>query len=107
VPSFVPLLGATVSGAVAVLVALVTNGVTSALLDLAVVLLLQQLEGNLLQPLLMGHAVALHPVAIVLSGTIGGQLLGVVGAVVAVPVVAVAYAVVQSLRTGNGPDTAP
>ena len=96
---FVPLLGATVSGAVAVLVTLVTAGFTDALIVLAVVLVVQQVEGNLLQPLLMGRAVNLHPVVTLLSVTTGTLLLGIAGALVAVPVVAVAYRTAEYLRT--------
>lgn len=96
--AFVPFLGATVTGAVAVLVALVTQDLTAAVLVLALVLAVQQLEGNILTPLLMGQAVALHPVVILLSVTAGGLLLGIPGAIIAVPVVAVTVVVVQSLR---------
>ena len=96
--AFVPIVGATVSGAVAVLVTLVTRGATEALIVLAVVLLVQQLEGNVLQPLVMGHAVKLHPVVIALAVTVGGLLAGIAGAVVAVPLVAVSYRVVDQLK---------
>lgn len=88
--SFVPLVGALVTGMVAVLVALVAKGATSALLMVAVVLLVQQIEGNVLQPLVMGRAVALHPVAVLLAVTAGSAVLGIFGAFIAVPVVAVA-----------------
>ncbi len=95
--AFVPLLGATVAGAAAVLVTLVTNGGTDALIMLIVVLAVQQIEGNLLQPLVMGKAVNLHPLAILTAVTCGALLLGIPGAVIAVPVVAVAYQVVKYL----------
>ena len=64
-----------------------------------VVLVVQQVEGNLLQPLLMGRAVNLHPVVTLLSVTTGTLLLGIAGALVAVPVVAVAYRTAEYLRT--------
>ncbi|TWH72730.1 putative PurR-regulated permease PerM [Modestobacter roseus] len=98
VGAFVPIVGATVSGAVAVLVTLVTNGTTDAIIILAVVLVVQQIEGNVLQPLIMGHALNLHPAAILIAVTAGGLLLGVAGALLAVPFVAVSYRVLEHLR---------
>lgn len=100
--AFVPLLGATVSGAVAVLVALVTRGPVIALLVLGVVLLVQNVEGNLLQPFVQSRAVKLHPVVILLAVAAGWVLFGVAGAVIAVPLVAVARSVTASLRS-HGP----
>lgn len=98
VGAFVPLLGATLSGAVAVLVTLVTNGTTDAIIILVVVLVVQQVEGNLLQPLIMGRALHLHPAAILVAVTAGGLLLGVGGALLAVPLMAVTYRVLEHLR---------
>ncbi len=95
--AFVPIIGATVAGAAAVLVTLVTNGLTDALIILGVVLLVQQVEGNVLQPLIMSGVVRLHPLVTVASVTAGTLVLGVAGAVLAVPVVAVAYRVVDHL----------
>lgn len=89
--AFVPLLGATLAGAAAVLVTLVTNGAGDALIMLVVVLAVQQIEGNILQPLVMGRAVNLHPLVILIAVTCGILLLGITGAVIAVPVVAVSY----------------
>lgn len=97
VGAFVPIIGATVAGAAAVLVTLVTNGPTDALIVLGIVLLVQQLEGNILQPLIMSGVVKLHPLAIVISVTAGTLLLGIAGAVLAVPFVAVAYRVIGYL----------
>ncbi len=94
---FVPILGATVSGALAVVVTLAAQGVTSALILLAVVLVVQQLEGNVLQPLVMGRALRLHPVVILLAVSAGGLLAGIAGAIVAVPLVAVTYRVAAHL----------
>ena len=102
--AFVPIVGATLAGAAAVLVALVGGGVTDALLVLAAVLVVQQLEGNVLQPLIMGRALRLHPLVILLSVASAGLLGGIAGAVVAVPVVAVAYRVAASLLSSRVED---
>lgn len=96
--AFVPIVGATVSGALAVVVAFVTNGPVTALLVLGVVLLVQQIEGNILQPLILGRLVRVHPLAVVLAVTGGSLLAGIPGAVVAVPLVAVSNTVVSYLR---------
>ncbi|QTE31581.1 AI-2E family transporter [Pengzhenrongella sicca] len=96
--SFIPIVGALVTGAVAVLVALVAHGPLVALLMFAVVLLVQQIEGHVLQPLLMGHAVSLHPVAVILAVAGGTMAAGIVGALFAVPVVAVVNTVVLYLH---------
>lgn len=93
--SFIPFVGAILTGFIAVLVALVAKGWVYALIMLAIVLLVQQIEGHILQPFLMGHAVALHPVAVLLSVTAGTVLAGIVGALFAVPIVAVINTVVQ------------
>ena len=86
--SFVPIVGAVLTGAVAVLLALVANGWVNALLMLGVVLLVQQLDSNVLQPFVMGAAVNLHPLAVFLAVSAGVATLGLVGAVFAVPVMA-------------------
>jgi putative heme transporter len=91
--AFVPLVGATVTGAVAVLVALVAQGLGPALIVLGAVILVQQLEGHILQPFVLGRAVRLHPVAVALAVTTGGILAGIGGAIVAVPLVAVVNSV--------------
>lgn len=98
VGSFIPIVGALVSGSVAILVALVAHGPVVALLMLAVVLLVQQIEGHLLQPLLMGHAVSLHPVAVILAVAAGSMAAGIVGALFAVPVAAVVNTVLLYLH---------
>ncbi|NJQ00510.1 AI-2E family transporter [Streptomyces zingiberis] len=95
--AFVPLVGAVVSGALAVIVAIVTNGVFTALWVLVVVLAVQQIEGHVLQPLILGRAVRVHPLAVVLAVTAGGLVAGIGGAVVAVPLVAVVNTVVGYL----------
>ncbi|MFI8433482.1 AI-2E family transporter [Streptomyces sp. NPDC079020] len=96
--AFIPLVGAVVSGALAVVVALVTEGVFTALMVLVVVLAVQQIEGHILQPFILGRAVRVHPLAVVLSVAAGGMIAGIGGAVVAVPLVAVTNTVVGYLR---------
>jgi predicted PurR-regulated permease PerM len=96
--AFIPLVGAVVSGALAVVVALVTQGVFTAVMVLVVVLAVQQIEGHVLQPFILGRAVRVHPLAVVLSVAAGGMIAGIGGAVVAVPLVAVTNTVVGYLR---------
>lgn len=86
--SFVPIVGALVSGAIAVLVALVDQGLTAGVIMLVVILAVQQLESNLLQPLLMSHAVSLHPMAVLLVVAAAGSVAGIPGAVFGVPIAA-------------------
>ncbi|MFE4793580.1 AI-2E family transporter [Streptomyces sp. NPDC056708] len=97
--AFIPLVGAVISGALAVVVALVTEGVFTALMVLLVVLAVQQIEGHVLQPFILGRAVRVHPLAVVLSVATGGMVAGIGGAVVAVPLVAVTNTVVGYLRS--------
>ena len=95
--SFIPIVGAVVTGAIAIIVALVSQGFVSALIMLAVVLAVQQIEGNVLQPFIMGKAVSVHPLAVILTVAAGGFLFGIVGALFAVPLIAVANTVVRYL----------
>lgn len=95
--SFVPVIGALLTGAVAVLLALVANGLVNALIMLIMVLIVQQIESHILQPLVMGKAVSLHPLAVVIVVLAGTMLYGVIGALFAVPVLAVANTVVRYL----------
>ncbi|MFI9643275.1 AI-2E family transporter [Micromonospora sp. NPDC051925] len=95
---FVPIIGATVAGAVAVLVALAANGPTTALLVLAAVIAVQQIEGNLLEPLIMKRQVQLHPAVILVVVTAGTLIAGIAGAFVSVPIAAVAYRVVDTVQ---------
>jgi predicted PurR-regulated permease PerM len=97
IASFVPIVGATVSGAVAVLVALVAQGPVVALLMLAGVLLVQQIESNVLQPFLMGRFVSVHPLGVLVAIGCGILVAGVAGALVAVPLVAAVNAVALHL----------
>ncbi len=92
---FIPIVGAFVTGALAALVALVANGVTSALLVLALVVVVQQVEGHVLQPVLVGRAVNLHGALVILAVTTGGALAGIAGAFLAVPFLAVAVTVAR------------
>ncbi|WP_449279002.1 AI-2E family transporter [Leucobacter sp. GX24907] len=101
--SFIPLVGATVAGALAALVALVTHGPLHALIVIGIVVLVNQLEGNLLQPVLMGRALKLHALVILLSLTIGTVLAGILGAVLAVPLAAVAWGII---KVWDGPELA-
>ena len=104
VGSFIPIVGAVVTGSVAVAVALVDQGVWIAVAMLAVVLLVQQAESHLLQPLLMSRALKLHPVAVLLAVASGTIVGGVVGALFAVPLIAVANTVLHYLNGGHDPD---
>lgn len=97
--AFIPIIGATLTGAIAILVALVSNGPTTALIILAVVLAVQQLESNILQPKIMGNTLSLHPLVILMALPIGTIVGGVVGAVLSVPVSAVGWAVIQVWTT--------
>ena len=106
VGSFVPVIGALVSGAVAVLVALVAKGPIVAIIMLAVVIGVQQLEAHVLQPFLLGRAVAVHPLAIILAIATGVIVAGIVGALIAVPTAAVLNTVVNHLA-GNDVDPEP
>jgi putative heme transporter len=105
--AFVPIIGATVAGTVAVLVALVDQGLVRALLMLAVVIGVQQLEGHVLQPFLMGRWVSVHPLAVILAIGAGVLTAGVAGALVAVPLAAAANAVVQHLAAYTEPGDDP
>ncbi|GIG53637.1 AI-2E family transporter [Demequina activiva] len=96
--SFIPLIGATLSGIIAALVALVDGGWTTALWMIAIVLVVQQIEGNVLYPWLFGKAASIHPLAVLLTISAGTLTLGLVGAVIAVPIVATLYAFKRGLR---------
>ncbi|WP_061961682.1 AI-2E family transporter [Demequina flava] len=102
--SFIPMFGATLSGAIASLVALVDGGWTTALLMLGAVLLVQQLEGNVLYPWLFGKALSLHPLVVLLTITAGTLTLGLVGAIIAVPIVSFIYAFTRGLSATYKPD---
>lgn len=105
--SFIPIVGAVITGALAVVVALVYNGWVAAIIMLAGVLAVQQLEGHVLQPLIMGSAVKVHPLAVVLVVAAGSLLAGIPGALFAVPFAAVLNVMVRYVSSGAwraGPD---
>ncbi|MGP4018669.1 AI-2E family transporter [Saccharopolyspora sp. 5N708] len=104
---FVPIVGAVASGAVAVLVALVTKGPIIALIVVGIVLAVQQLEGNVLQPLILGRAVQIHALGVVLAISIGLVVSGIVGALLAVPMVAVLNSAIRSLTAEEEPAEPP
>ncbi|WP_337993513.1 AI-2E family transporter [Arthrobacter agilis] len=104
--AFIPIVGATLAGAVATLVALVTNGPGTALIVLVVVILVNQLEGNLLQPVVMGHTLSVHPLVILVALTAGTILAGIIGAILAVPLTAVAWAGIKAWNADGGRNTA-
>lgn len=104
--AFVPMIGAVVTGGIAVLVAFVAIGPWGAALMLLVVVVVQQLESHVLQPFLLGRAVSVHPVAVVLSIGAGLMLGGIMGALVAVPVVAVVNTMVMQMAGQVGPSVA-
>lgn len=99
--AFIPFIGAVIAGLFAVLLALADGGPGLALAMLAVVVVVQQIEGNLLQPVIQSRFVALHPLAVILAVAAGGSLGGFVGILIAVPIVAVAVTVLADLRTAG------
>ncbi len=95
---FVPIVGAFVAGSVATLVALVSNGVWTAVAVLAIVLVVQQLEGNVMQPILVGKTLKIHAAVVLTSVALGGTLFGIVGAFLAVPAVAAFQVITRYVR---------
>ncbi len=95
--AFIPVVGAVLSGSVSVLIALVANGPVQALIVLGILIAVMQLESHVLQPVLLGRAVQLHPLAVVLAVAGGVVIAGITGALLAVPLVAVLSAAVRSL----------
>lgn len=98
--AFIPIVGATISGTVAVLLALVALGPIQALIMLGIIIGVQQLEAHLLQPLLIGRAMRIHPLAVILAIAAGIVLAGIIGGLIAVPTVAVLNAVGHHLLDG-------
>jgi predicted PurR-regulated permease PerM len=105
--AFVPIIGAVVTGGVAVLVALVAQGPVTALIVLAIIIGIMQLEGHILQPLLLGRAVKLHPLAVILAIAAGLLTAGIAGALLAVPLLAVLNSGIRSLRSDADRHTRP
>jgi hypothetical protein len=95
--AFIPIVGAIVAGALGVLVALVSNGFTTALIVLAIIVAVQQLEGNVMQPILQGRSLRLHAAVVLLAVTAGGTLFGIAGAFLSVPVAATGAVVLRYL----------
>ncbi|MET9502774.1 AI-2E family transporter [Streptomyces sp. NPDC006622] len=98
VSAFVPIIGALFAGFVAVLIALVSNGLTDALIVLAIIVVVQQLEGNVFQPMIQSRGLGLHAAVVLLAVTLGGSLAGIVGSLLAVPVAAVIAVVWNYVR---------
>lgn len=109
IAGFIPIVGAVVAGALGVLVALVSNGFTTAVIVLVIIIAVQQIEGNVLQPMLQSRSLGLHGVVVLLAVTAGSTLYGIAGAFLAVPVVAAAAVVLRYLservdaRVAGGP----
>lgn len=106
VGAFVPIIGATIAGILAALVALVTNGLVVALIVVAIVIVVNQVEGDLLQPVVMGRTLSLHALVVLLALSVGTIVAGIAGAVLAVPLTAVAWSVIQVWTDAyqRGPD---
>ncbi|MDD2858334.1 MAG: AI-2E family transporter, partial [Candidatus Nanopelagicales bacterium] len=96
--AFIPYIGAPIAMLLAAFVALVTNGVLAGALVVVLIFAIGQLEGNVLQPLILGRSVNLHPVAIVLVTAIGAAYFGIIGALIGVPIAAAVYGVMVYLR---------
>jgi predicted PurR-regulated permease PerM len=108
--AFIPIVGAFVAGAFAVLIALVSVGLTKALIVLAIVVLVQQLEGNVLQPIIQGRGLNLHAAVVILAVTAGASLAGIIGAFLSVPVaalIAVFYRYGRDVLDGLSPEVGP
>jgi predicted PurR-regulated permease PerM len=101
--AFIPIVGATATGILAALVALVANGWVVALIVLAIVVAVNQLEGNFLQPVVMANSLKLHPLVILVALTAGTILGGITGAVLSVPIAAVAWAIAKAWNDPNAP----
>ena len=102
VTAFIPIVGATAAGILAALVALVANGPVVALIVVLIVVVVNQLEGNFLQPVVMGRSLKLHALVILIALTVGTVLGGIVGDVLSVPIAAVAWGITQ---VWDGPET--
>lgn len=95
ITAFIPIVGATLAGILAALVALVTNGPLAAVIVVAIVVFVNQLESHLLQPQIMGHSLRLHPIVILLSLAAGSIIGGIIGAVLAVPIAATTWGIIS------------
>lgn len=102
ITAFIPIVGATLAGVLAALVALVANGPVAAIIVIAIVVFVNQLESHLLQPQIMGHSLNLHPLVILLALAAGSIIGGIVGAVLAVPIAATAWGIVTVWNAETG-----
>ncbi|MFE4607292.1 AI-2E family transporter [Streptomyces niveus] len=110
VSAFVPVVGALFAGLVAVLIALVSNGPTDALIVLAIIIAVQQLEGNVFQPMIQSRGLGLHAAVVLLAVTLGASLAGIVGSLLAVPIaalIAVVWNYVREQLTDPEPEPDP
>jgi putative heme transporter len=107
VTAFIPIVGATLAGAIAALVALVFNGWVVALVVVGIVILVNQLEGNLLQPVIMGRSLSLHPLVILLALTAGTILGGIIGAILSSPTASVVWSAIKAWRPPPPADDIP
>lgn len=110
VTAFIPIVGALFAGFVAVLITLVSNGWTDALIVLAIIIAVQQLEGNVFQPMIQSRGLGLHAAVVLLAVTLGGSLAGIVGSLLAVPVaavLAVVWAYIREQLSDPAPDPEP
>ena len=101
--AFIPLIGATVAGILAALVALVANGPVAALIVVIIVIAVNQLEGNFLQPVVMAQSLKLHPLVILIALAAGTILGGIIGAILSVPIAAVAWAIIKTWNENDVP----
>lgn len=104
--AFIPIVGATAAGILAALVALVTNGPVAAVVVIAIVVFVNQLESHLLQPQIMGHSLKLHPLVILLALAAGTIIDGIIGAIFAVPIAATAWGII-SVWNDDTPSSPP
>ena len=107
VTAFIPVVGATLAGILAALVALVFNDLTTALIVVGIVVVVNQLEGNLLQPVIMGRTLSLHPLVILLALTAGTILGGILGAILSTPTASVIWSAAKAWRTPDSSDEPP
>jgi predicted PurR-regulated permease PerM len=103
--TFIPYIGAPIAMFLAAFVAFVTNGIVAGLLVVVLIFLIGQIEGNVLQPLIMGHSVNLHPVGIVMVTALATAYFGLLGALVGVPIAAAIYGIMKYVTGRNGPQT--
>ncbi|MCO8270352.1 AI-2E family transporter [Actinoplanes sp. TRM 88003] len=110
ITAFIPIVGALFAGFVAVLIALVTQGWVDALIVLGIIIVVQQLEGNVFQPMVQSRGLGLHAAVVLLAVTLGGSLAGIIGSLLAVPVaalVSVVYVYIREQLSDDPPDPEP